>query len=136
MIFKRKRVRALDVESLDQIDALTATGQPVLIDFWQVGCAPCKVMDGIVDELAHEYRESAHVLKVNVQKVPGAAARFSIRSTPTFVLLAGTRKKNKSRRGQGPAVTARWRASGLVKKDFLARQLESNGALRYEDPVA
>ncbi len=135
MIFKRrKRLRATNIESLDQIEELTASGRPVLIDFWQVGCAPCRVMDGIVDELADEYRETAHVAKVNVRNVPEAAQRFSIRSTPTFVLLAtSARAKKKAKVGEEAAVTQRWRASGLVKKDFLARQLESNGAVRWVD---
>lgn len=133
MIFKRKRVRATNIESLDHIDELTSSGQPVLVDFWQVGCAPCRVMEGIVDELAHEYRESAHVVKVNVQRVPGAVERFSVRSTPTFVLLGPARKKGKARREGGPAVTQRWRGSGLVKKDLLAGRLESTGAHRFEE---
>lgn len=134
MIFKRnKRVRATRVESLDEIEELAASGRPVLIDFWQTGCQPCRTMDGIVDELADEYRETAHVTKVDVRQVPGAAQKFAIRSTPTFILLATSpRAKKKARTEPGPAkVTQRWRASGLVKKDALAGLLESNGAERY-----
>ncbi len=134
MIFKRnKRVRATRVESLEEIEALAASGRPVLIDFWQTGCQPCRTMDGIVDELADEYRETAHVTKVDVRSVPGAAEQFAIRSTPTFVLLATSpRAKKKAKTEEGPAkVTQRWRASGLVKKDAMARLLESNGAERY-----
>jgi len=76
-------------------------------------------MDGIVDELAEEYRETAHVVKVDVGRVPGAVQEFAIRSTPTFVLLATSSRAKKKAKGQtGPAkVTQRWRASGLVKKD-------------------
>ena len=111
---------------------MAASGRPVLIDFWQTGCQPCRTMDGIVDELADEYRETAHVVKVDVRRVPGAAQRFAIRSTPTFVLLATSqRAKKKAKASPGPAkVTQRWRASGLVKKDALAKLLESNGADR------
>lgn len=132
MIFKRnKRLRATRVDSLEQIDEMVASGQPVLIDFWQTGCQPCRTMDGIVDELADEYRETAHVAKVDVRRVPGAAQKFAIRSTPTFVLLAtSSRAKKKAKTEPGdPKVTQRWRASGLVKKDALARLLESNGAV-------
>ena len=131
MIFKRsKRVRATRVASLDEIDELAASGRPVLIDFWRTGCQPCRTMDGIIDELADEYRDSAHVAKVDVMRVPGAAQKFAIRSTPTFVLLATSdRAKRKAKQQTGPArVTQRWRASGLVKKDALAKLLESNGA--------
>ena len=116
---------------------MLATGRPVLLDFYQHGCAPCRVMDGIVNELAEEYAESAHIVKVNVRDVPAAGAMFKIRSTPTFVLLGTAPKKQskaRQRRQSEPStankVTPRWRGSGLVKKDFLARVLESNGATR------
>ena len=117
---------------------MLATGRPVLLDFYQHGCATCKVMDGIVNELAEEYAESAHIVKVNVRDVPGAGAMFKIRSTPTFVLLGTAPKKQskkaRQRRQSEPSttnkVTPRWRGNGLVKKDFLAGVLESNGATR------
>ena len=133
MIFKRnKRIRATRVESLEEIEEMAASGRPVLLDFWRTGCQPCRTMEGIVDELADEYRETAHVVKVDVGRVPGAAQKYAIRSTPTFLLLAtSTRAKKKAEAQAGPAkVTQRWRASGLVKKDALARLLESNGAAR------
>lgn len=135
----KKRVKATHVDTLDQLDALTADGRPVLIDFFQVDCRPCRIMSGIVDELAEEYADTAHVVKVDVRRVPGAVAAFAIRSTPTFVLLGRSQrkpsKKARKRAGGGPApeptaVSPRWRASGLVKKDDLARVLETNGATR------
>jgi thioredoxin 1 len=131
VIFKR-RTRATRVESLEDIEEMAASGRPVLIDFWQTGCQPCRTMDGIVDELADEYRETAHVAKVDVRRVPGAAQKYAVRSTPTFVLLATSqRAKKKAQVKTGPPkVTQRWRASGLIKKDALANLLESNGAER------
>ncbi len=132
----RKRAKPVQLRSLDELEPLVSSGQPVLLDFFQHACAPCKVMDGIVNELADEYAGSAHVVKVNVQQVPGAVQQFKIRSTPTFVLL-GAPPAKKSKRSKPAAerqgkVTTRWRGSGLVKKDFLMRQLESNGAVRGE----
>ena len=121
----KKRAKPIALESLGQLEELASDGRPVLVDFFQHGCAPCKVMDGIVNELADEYQGSAHVVKANVANVPDAVDKFKIRSTPTFVLLSsGARARQK---GSG-AVTLRWRASGLVKKDVLTGQLESAGA--------
>ncbi len=130
----RKRTKPVQLRSMDELEPLVASGQPVLLDFFQFNCAPCKVMDGIVNELADEYAGSAHVVKVNVQHVPAAIQEFKIRSTPTFVLLGAPPAKNSKKARRQPErqgrVTTRWRGSGLVKKDFLARQLESNGAVR------
>jgi thioredoxin 1 len=135
----KKRVKATHLETLDELGELTADGKPVLIDFFQVDCRPCRIMSGIVDELAEEFAGSAHVVKVDVRRVPGAVAAFAIRSTPTFVLLGRSQrtpsKKARKRAGGAPAaqpaaVSPRWRASGLVKKDDLAKVLETNGASR------
>jgi thioredoxin 1 len=119
-----------------EIDQLTESGKPVLIDFYQVGCAPCQVMDGIMNELSREYGDSAHVVKADIAGMPDAMQKFKIRSTPTLVLLSTAppkkAKKNRNRQAGTPggkrAVTQRWRASGLVQKDQLSRLLESNGA--------
>lgn len=139
-MFSRK-TKPTKINSLEELRPLIQSGQPVLIDFFQVNCGPCKIMDGVINELAHEYRESAHVVKVDVTKVPGAAQSFGVRSTPTFVLLGTAAKSSKKQRRKMAAkqqattqpdtgrVTPRWRAAGLVKKDQLAKILESNGAV-------
>ena len=130
MIFK-KRNKPINLEHVQQIDELAATGKPVFLDFWQTGCQSCRTMDGIVGELADEYRDSAHVVKVNVRNVPAAAQRFRIQSTPTFVVIGSRDKKaKKAKKGGGPISGERWRASGLVKKDQLQRVMERNGAVR------
>lgn len=129
MIFKRRQ-KAVQANNLQQIDELVASGKPVLIDFFQFGCAPCKVMDGIVDEIADEFGQNAHVIKANVAKVPAAAQRYKIRSTPTFILVSTSarQKKRNKPNGNRAVPTQRWRASGLVKKDQLRRVLEREGA--------
>lgn len=135
MAMFRKRARARQINHLSEIDDLMEGDQPILIDFWQVGCGPCKVMDGIVNELAEEYAGTAQVVKVDVARVPSAVQAFAVRSTPTFVVLGRSAKTSKKKRAKGaPAgkakMTPRWRASGLVQKDQLERVLESNGAKR------
>ena len=134
-MFKR-RPKAPKIHTMVEIDQLTESGKPVLIDFYQVGCAPCQVMDGIMNELSREYGDSAHVVKADIAGMPDAMQKFKIRSTPTLVLLSTAppkkAKKNRNRQAGTPggkrAVTQRWRASGLVQKDQLSRLLESNGA--------
>ncbi len=135
-----RKPKAQRLQSLNELDPMLKSGKPVLLDFMQVGCAPCQVMDGIVNELAREYGDSAHIVKVDVGKVAGAAQAFKVRSTPTFVLL-GTAPAKQSKKAReraakqgGPSraksgkITPRWRTTGLVKKDALRKVLESNGA--------
>ena len=130
-MFKRK-TKARQLNHLSELDDLVAEEKPLLLDFFQFGCPACQVMDGIMNELAREYGESANIVKVNVGRVPGAAQRFNIRSTPTMLLLgrrpAKKRKKERGRNGE-QTVTVRWRTVGLVQKDQLIRVLEGNGAV-------
>ena len=139
-MFGRKRVKPIDVKSLDQLKELIAEGKPVLLDFWQVGCRNCKIMDGIVNELAEEYGSSAHVVKIDLGRVAGAAASFQVKATPTFILfgrpgLPAAKKKAKKRPAPSPerqqqGLVVKWRGSGLVRKDMMTRALESAGAVR------
>lgn len=136
-MFQRKP-KPTKILRLEELEPMLDSGKPVLLDFFQIGCAPCQVMDGIMNELAREYGDSAHIVKVDVAKVPGAAQTFGVRSTPTFVLLGRATKKKPSKKSKQKAggaagagqVGQRWRTSGLVKKDQLQRLLESNGASR------
>jgi thioredoxin-like negative regulator of GroEL len=89
----KKKPKARKLNHLGEIDELTKSGRPVLVDFYQVGCAPCQVMDGIFNELAREYGSSAHVVKADIGRMPDAVDRYKIRSTPTMVLLAPARPK-------------------------------------------
>lgn len=136
---RRKRVKPRVIDRLDELKGLAVDGKPILIDFWQQGCSPCKVMDGIVNELAAEFDGAAHIVKVDVGRVPGAAQAFKVQSTPTFILLGRSQKQPSKKARQraassgAPAKKAyspRWRGSGLVKKDTLERILVSNGAHR------
>lgn len=132
----RRKNRAINVRSLEQIDGFVAEGKPVLIDFMQFGCAACKAMDGTIDDIADEFAGSAYVLKVNVAKVPGAAAKYRIKGTPTFVLFGNSEraKRKAKRRGEDSddKITQRFRTSGVVPKPQLRRLLLNNGAAERE----
>lgn len=125
---RKRRLKATHVTELEHVDQLASDGKPVLIDLFQTNCAPCRVMDGIVDELADEYRDGAHVVKINVVNVPEAIDAFKVRSTPTFAVVSAKVRSDGSR----SKASLRWRASGLIKKNELAKVLDRNGGVRAE----
>lgn len=137
-MIRRKRVKAENITRLEDLHGYLAEGKPVLVDLWQANCQPCRMMSGIIDEIAEEFAGRAHVVKVDVGSVPGAAQAFRVQSTPTFVVLGRAPKplSKKARKkagkvpeaGPAPTLNPRWRASGLVRKDVLAGVLLSNGA--------
>jgi thiol-disulfide isomerase/thioredoxin len=82
-----KRVKAQKIRSIGEFETMLAEGKPVFVDFWKNDCQPCRVMDGIVDELADEFQNRAVVLKAGLHDVPELFTKFKVRSTPTFVLV-------------------------------------------------
>ncbi|MCS4057926.1 thioredoxin [Salinibacter ruber] len=61
--------------------------QPVLVDFWATGCAPCRQIAPIVEELADEYEGQAKIGKIDVIENPQTARDYGVRSTPTFLFF-------------------------------------------------
>ncbi len=100
------------------------TGKPILVDFFQYSCAPCQVMEGIVNEIADDFDGAAHVVKINVQHAPWAVQKFKIRSTPTFLVLAAPRDAA----AKPGVLQQRWRGQGTQNKAVLAELLIKAGA--------
>lgn len=72
--------------------------KPVLVDFYADWCGPCQVMMPELDKLKSLLGDKVTILKVNIDRNPEAAARYSVRSVPTLLLFQNG--------------TIRWRQSG------------------------
>lgn len=70
-------------------DEVFGADLPVLVDFWAPGCRPCRVMAGIIDELALELEGRVKVYTANTHEAQEAAQRLGIFRVPAVVVVRG-----------------------------------------------
>lgn len=71
----------------NNIDALLAGDQPVVIDFWAEWCGPCRMIAPIVEELAAEYEGKVVIGKCDVEENDEITMKYGVRNIPTIIFL-------------------------------------------------
>jgi thioredoxin 1 len=81
---------ASELEAIDDLNFDTevlGSELSYLLDIGAVWCAPCKVLQPIVEEFAREHRGQLRVGKLDIDDSPAVAARLGVRGAPTLVLF-------------------------------------------------
>ena len=59
----------------------------VLVDFGAEWCGPCKQLDPILEQIAHENTDKLKVFKINIDENPLTPQKFGVRGIPTIMLF-------------------------------------------------
>ena len=68
-------------------ETINSSEVPVLVDFWAPWCAPCKMVEPVIGEIADEYAGRARVCRVNTDEHREAAIEYAINAIPTLILF-------------------------------------------------
>ena len=60
---------------------------PFVVDFWAEWCAPCRIINPLVEELGRDYEGKIKVGKMNVDEHPKTPATYGIMSIPTIIIF-------------------------------------------------
>lgn len=77
---------ALHITS-ESFKELTASGKPLVVDFWATWCGPCKRVAPLIEELAAEYEGRVNIGKCDVEEDEDLATQFQVSSIPTIIFI-------------------------------------------------
>ena len=86
---------AININKDNFVSEVLNAESKVLLDFWAPWCGPCRMVVPIVEEIAEE-RPDIKVGKINVDEEPELAAKFSIMSIPTLVVMENGKIANQA----------------------------------------
>jgi thioredoxin 2 len=60
---------------------------PVLVDLWAAWCGPCRMVSPALEQLAREKAGQIKLVKVDIERAPKLAQRFTVQAVPTLMVL-------------------------------------------------
>ena len=97
---------------MSKFQELISQDKPVLVDFFAEWCGPCKMQAPILEDLKKRVNDQATIIKIDVDKNQGVAAKYGIRSVPTLMIFKNGEIK--------------WKQSGVFPAEELERLIKEN----------
>ena len=60
---------------------------PVLVDLWAAWCGPCRMVSPALEQLAIEKAGQLKLVKVDIERAPKLAQRFTVQAVPTLMVM-------------------------------------------------
>jgi thioredoxin 1 len=88
--------------------------KPVLVDFWDDWCGPCKAIGPSLEAISDELGDRVSIVKAKLDQTSDAAARYGVRAIPMLILFDGGEEVARWTRGAAPRnVLQGWLESAL-----------------------
>ena len=78
---------AITLTSATFDEVINSSDTPILVDFWDEWCVPCKQIAPILDQIAAEMPSQITIAKLNVDDYGDIAGRYNVMSIPTMLLF-------------------------------------------------
>lgn len=96
--------------TLHYFEKQIAGDRPVLVDFYEHKCDPCRIACHSVDGIKKAVGEKAKVLKIDLSKSPNFIDEFNIYGVPCFIIFMNGK--------------IHWKHIGILNTAELLEQLE------------
>ena len=77
----------VDAGDEDFAEVAERASVPVLVDPWAPWCGPCRMVSPALEQLAREQAGRLKLVKVDIDRAPKLAQRFSVQAVPTLMVL-------------------------------------------------
>ena len=69
------------------IDSMIKRYSPFVVDFWEIGCRPCKSIDPTINEMALDFKGQIAFGKLCIDKNAASKKKYGISNTPTLLIF-------------------------------------------------
>lgn len=73
---------------------LEASG-PVLLDFYQATCPPCRVLEPRLERIARQYVGRVQIYRIDVERDLSIATRLGVKSIPTIMVFRDGKERER-----------------------------------------
>ena len=96
--------------------------KPVLVDFWDDWCGPCKAIGPSLEQISDELGDRVTIAKAKLDQAGEVAAKFNVRTIPMLILFKNGQESARWVRGAAPRnVLQGWLEGELDRPETLAR---------------
>ena len=96
-------VSVLDTQSFER---MLSENSMVMVDFWAVWCAPCRMVAPILEALAEDYAGKLVIGKISVDDYQDIASKYEVMSIPTMIIFKDGQEVERIVGAQGKAALA------------------------------